>query len=60
MYPIETTLPSRAQLFERRLVLTWGKILNPGLFFFPSKGLSRIIRPILFRVSNHQILGKEN
>ena len=33
---------------------------NPGFFFLLSKALSRIIFLILFRVSNHQIVGKEN
>ena len=33
---------------------------NPGFFFFLSKALYRIIFSILFRVSNRQIVGKEN
>ena len=33
---------------------------NPGFFFFLSKALSRIIFFFLFRVSNHEIVGKEN
>ena len=39
---------------------------NPGLnfdpcfFFFLLKALSRILFSILFRVSNHQIVGREN
>ena len=33
---------------------------NPGFVFFLSKSLSRIIFCILFRVFNHQIVGKEN
>ena len=33
---------------------------NLGFFFFLSKSLSHIIFSILFRVSNHQIVGKEN
>ena len=37
-----------------------GLNFNPGFFFFFSKALSRIIFSILFRVSNHQIVGKEN
>ena len=37
-----------------------GLNFNPGFFFFLSKALSRIIFSILFRVSNHQIAGKEN
>ena len=37
-----------------------GLNFNPGFFIFLSKALSRIIFSILFRVSNHQIVGKEN
>ena len=37
-----------------------GLNFNQGFFFFLSKELSRIIFSILFRVSNHQIVGKEN
>ena len=37
-----------------------GLNFNPGFFFFLSKALSRIIFSILFRVSNHQIVDKEN
>ena len=33
---------------------------NPSFFFLLLKALCRIIFSILFRVSNHQILGKEN
>ena len=33
---------------------------NLGLFFFCSKAFSRIIFSILFRASNHQIVGKKN
>ena len=33
---------------------------NPGFFFFLSKALCRIIFSLLFRVSNHQIIGKVN
>ena len=44
-------------MFERSLA----KLnFNPGFFFFLSKALSWIIFSILFRVSNHQIVGKEN
>ena len=49
-----------AQLFERRLALTRGKIFILAFFFFLSKALFRIILFIPFRVSNHQIVGKEN
>ena len=37
-----------------------GLNFNPKCFIFSSKALSRIIFSILFRVSNHQIVGKEN
>ena len=37
-----------------------GLNFNPGSFFLLSKALSGIIFSILFRVSNHQIVGKEN
>ena len=33
---------------------------NPGFFFLLSKALSRISFFILFRISNHQIVGREN
>ena len=37
-----------------------GLNFNPGFFLLLSKALSQIIFTILFRVSNHQIVGKEN
>ena len=37
-----------------------GLNFNPGFLIFLSKALSRIIFSILFRASNHQIVGKEN
>ena len=37
-----------------------GLNFNPGFFFCLSKALSQIIFSILFRVSNHQIVGKDN
>ena len=37
-----------------------GLNFNPGYLIMLSKELSRIIFSILFRVSNHQIVGKEN
>ena len=37
-----------------------GLNFNPEFFIFLSKALSWIIFSILFRVSNHQIVGKEN
>ena len=37
-----------------------GLNFNPECFIFLSKALSRIIFSILFGVSNHQIVGKEN
>ena len=37
-----------------------GLNFNPAFFFLLSKALCRIIFCILFRVSNHQIVGKKN
>ena len=37
-----------------------GLNFNPAFFFMLSKALSWIIFAILFRVSNYQIVGKEN
>ena len=37
-----------------------GLNFNPGFFFLLSKALSQIIFSILFTVSNHQIVFKEN
>ena len=37
-----------------------GLNFNLGFFFLLSKAVSRIIFSILFRVSNHQFIGKEN
>ena len=37
-----------------------GLNFNPGFFFFLSKALFRIIFYIIFSVSIHQIVGKEN
>ena len=37
-----------------------GLNFNPAFFFLLSKALSRIIFSILFRVSNHQIVGKKS
>ena len=37
-----------------------GLNFNQGFFVFLSKALSQIIFSILFSVSNHQIVGKEN
>ena len=37
-----------------------GLNFNPGFFLFLSKAHYGIIFSILFRVSNHQIVGKEN
>ena len=37
-----------------------GLNFNRGFFFFSSKTLTRIIFYIFFRVSNHEIVDKEN
>ena len=50
----KANLNFRAQLFERRLALTRVS------FFFLYKVFSRIIFSILFKVSDHQIVGKKN
>ena len=46
-------------LLERRLSANPGLNFNPGFFFYLSKVISQMIFPIPFRVSNHQIVGKE-
>ena len=56
---LQSVLVPWAQLFDRRNA-NLGFNFNPGLFFFSSKGLSRIIFYSFFRVSSHQIVGKEN
>ena len=37
-----------------------GLNFNPGFCFFLSRALSGIVFSVLFRVSSHQIVGKEN
>ena len=37
-----------------------GLNFNPGFFFFLSKALYRIVFSVLFNVSYHKIVGKEN
>ena len=37
-----------------------GLNFNPGFFFFCSKVFSRVISSLLFRASNHQIVGRKN
>ena len=37
-----------------------GLNFNPGSFIFLSKALFQVIFSFRFRVSNHQIVGKEN
>ena len=56
---ISRGLVIRLQLFEGRLVLTQGQILT-GFLFFWAKAFFRIIFLILFRASNHKIVGKKN
>ena len=48
-----------AQLFKCQLALTRLQF-NMSCFFLLSKTVSQIIFSILFRVANHQIVGKEN
>ena len=66
------TLDARATILNFVCVVFWQGVVrtpvsaNPGLnfnlgfFFFLSKALYRIIFSILFRLSNHQIVGKDN
>ena len=45
---------SRAELVDGRLAL------NSGFFFLCSKAFSGIILSVIFRASNHQLVGKKN
>ena len=51
---------SRAPVVRTQVSANLGLNFNLGLVFFLSKALSPIIFSILFKVSNHQIVGKEN
>ena len=51
---------TQGAVVRRPVSATLGLNFNPGFFFLLSKALSRIIFSILLRVSNHQIVGKEN
>ena len=55
-----SNLSAQGPVVRTRVSANLGLDFNPGFFFFLSKALSRIISSILFRVSNHQIVGKEN
>ena len=57
--PMWPMFESRVPLFERLLAASPQLNFNPGFFFFSSKALSRKVFSILFRVSYHQIVGKE-
>ena len=48
------------QVVRRPINANPGLNFNLGFFFFCSKAFSRIIFSILFRASNHQIVGKKN
>ena len=50
----------RGQVVQMPVSTNPGLNFNLGFFFFLSKALSQIIFSILFRVSNHQIEGKED
>ena len=62
------SLPCRENLFQgpgppvvqTPISTNPGLNFNPGFFFFLSKALSRIIFSIFFRISNHQIVEREN
>ena len=47
-----------SQVVRRPIKANPGLNFNLGFFFFCSKAFSRIIFSILFRASNHQIVGK--
>ena len=54
------TLADQGPVVQMRVSTNLWLNFNLGFFFFLSKALSQIIFSILFRVSNHQIVGKEN
>ena len=65
IYPVDGAIQRLNSRSQGPVVRTpvWanpGFNFNPGFFSFLSKALFQIISSILFRVSNHQILGKEN
>ena len=51
---------SQDPVVRRPISANPGLNFNLGFFFFCSKAFSRIIFSILFRASNHQIVGKKN
>ena len=54
------TLADQGPVVQMRVSTNLWLNFNLGFFFFLSKALSQIIFSILFRVSNHQIVGKED
>ena len=60
-YPVERTYFRALGPVVRTPISTDpGLNFNPGFFFFLSKAHSRIIFSIFFRISNHQIVEREN
>ena len=55
-----TQLKLQGPVVRRPISTNPGLNFNLGFFFFCSKAFSRIIFSILFRASNHQIVGKKN
>ena len=53
-------ISSQGPVVQMRVSTNLWLNFNLGFFFFLSKALSQIIFSILFRVSNHQIVGKED
>ena len=53
-------LQHEGQVVQRPISANPGLDFNPGFFFFCSKAFTRIIFSLLYRVSNHQIVGKKN
>ena len=45
---------------RRSISANQGLNFNPGFFSFCSKAFSRTVSSLLFRASNHQIVGKKN
>ena len=58
--PWEQSFDSQGPVVRTPVSANPGLKFNQGFFFFLSKALSRIISSILFRVSSHQTVGKDN
>ena len=58
MYIKQETL--QGPVVPRPISVNPGLNFNPGFFFYCSKVFSRVISSLLFRASNHQIVGINN